>query len=282
MSIDNALKERLSHIAQNDYHVLDETEVWPLAVRMMHSLGSIDPELRDTLIFSTLCEWTKLYFDAQQLGILLNTVLDDEHLFHGLGEQESDSVFMRSYSSLAIAVFVRHHPKHPFLTAQEINEAHRRFLSYLLQERDLRGQVAEKGWAHAIAHAADALNRLVQCSELGKESLLDTLRVIRETIVGAPVVFVDEEDERLVNPVLSILQHQVLAKVEIEQWISSFASFELPPTWPEWVRKKTNVKHFMRSLYFRSLYLGVLDSFEPALWQILQEISNREIPCSYF
>ncbi|MCP4599591.1 MAG: DUF2785 domain-containing protein [Proteobacteria bacterium] len=66
-----------------------------------------------------------MYFDAQQLGILLNTVLDDEHLFHGLGEQGTDSVFMRSYSSLAIAVFVRHHPKHPFLTAQEINEAHR-------------------------------------------------------------------------------------------------------------------------------------------------------------
>ena len=282
MSVDNTLKERLSRIAQNDYHVLDETEVWPLAVQMMHSLGSVDPELRDTLIFNTLCEWTKLYFDAQQLGILLNTALDDEHLFHGLGERETDTVFMRSYSSLAIAVFVRQHPKHPFLTAQEVDETHRKFLSYLSQERDLRGQVADKGWAHAIAHAADALNRLVQCSELGKESQLDTLRVIRETIVGASVVFADEEDERLVNPVLSVLQRQVLAKVDIEQWISGFASFELPPTWPEWIRKKTNIKHFMRSLYFRSLYLGVLESFEPALGQSLQEMSNREIPSTYF
>ena len=126
MSVENTLKERLSRIAQNDYHVSDETEVWPLAVQMVHSLGSLDPELRDILIYTTLDQWTELYFDSQQLGILLNTVLDDEHLFHGLGEQETDSVFMRSFSSLAIASFVAQHRAHPFLTAQAVGETHRR------------------------------------------------------------------------------------------------------------------------------------------------------------
>ena len=54
MSVENTLKERLSRIAQNDYHVSDETEVWPLAVQIVHSLDSIDPELRDILIYTTL------------------------------------------------------------------------------------------------------------------------------------------------------------------------------------------------------------------------------------
>jgi len=282
MSGENALKERLSCIAQNNYHVLDETEVWPLAVQMMHSLGSIDPELRDILICSTLSEWAKLYFDAQQLGILLNTVLDDEHLFHGLGEQETDSVFMRSFSSLAVAAFVAQHRVHPFLTAQAVEETHRKMLSCLSRERDLRGHVAGKGWAHAVAHAADALDELALCPELGEESLLDMLRVIRETVVGASVVFVDEEDERLVTAILSAIQRQVLAKADVTQWISGFVSFELPPTYQEWLRKKTNIKHFMRSLYFRSLYRGVIELFEPALGQTLQEISNRRIPSTYF
>lgn len=282
MSVENSLKERLSCIAQNNYHVLDKTEVWPLAVQMMHSLGSTDPELRDRLICRVLSQWAELYFDSQQLDILLNIVLDDQHLFHGLGEQETDSVFMRSFSSLAIASFVAQHRARPFLTAQAINETLRKMLSYLSRERDLRGHVTNKGWAHAVAHAADALDELALCPELGEESLVNMLRVIRETVVGASVVFVDEEDERLVTAVLSVIQRQVLAKADITQWISGFVSFELPPTYQEWLRKRTNIKHFMRSLYFRLLYQGVIELFEPVLSQTLQEISNRRIPPSYF
>lgn len=282
MSVENTLKERLSSIAQNDYHVSDEAEVWPLAIQMMHDLGSLDPELRDGLVFETLSHWAKLYFDSQQLGILLNIALDDEHLFHGLGEQDTDSVFMRSFSSLTIAVFVAQHRTNPFLSAQAVEETLGKMLSYLSRERDLRSLVADKGWAHAVAHAADALDELALCPQLGEESLLDMLRVIRETVVSAAVVFADEEDERLVAAVLSTVQRQVLTKADIAEWISGFTSFELPPTWPEWVRKKTNIKHFMRSLYFRSLYRGVLESFEPALGHALQEISERRIPSTYF
>ena len=168
------------------------------------------------------------------------------------------------------------------MTAQAVDETNRKMLSYLSQERDLRGHVADKGWSHAAAHAADALNRLAQCPELGKESLLDTLRVIRETVVNACDVFIYGEDERLVRPVLSAIQRQVLDKADIAQWISSFASFELTPTLPEWLRRRTNVKHFMRSLYFRSLYQKVIEWFEPALGQTLQEISESKIPSSYF
>jgi len=282
LSTDNALKERLSRIAQNDYHVLDKAEVWPLAVQMMQSLGSVDPELRDALVCSTLSEWAELYFDAHQLRILLNKALDAEHLFLGLGEQGTDTVFMRSFSSLAIAGFVNQHLKRSFLTAEEVGEMHRRFLSYLSQELDLRGHVRDKGWAHAVAHAADALSIFVQCPELRRESLLDTLGVIRETIEGAVDVLVDEEDERLVSPVLSILEREVLTREDLEGWVSDFGSFKLPPTWAEWTRKRTNIKHFLRSLYFRSFYRGVLDSFEPVLGQMLQEISERGIPPTYF
>ncbi len=69
---------------------------------------------------------------------------------------------------------------------------------------------------------------------------------------------------------------------DITQWISDFASFELPPTYQEWLRKRTNIKHFVRSLYFRSLYQGMIESFEPALGQALKDISTREIPSTYF
>ena len=282
MSAENSLKERLLSIAQNNYQVLDGAEVWPLTVQMMHSLGSTDPVLRDKLINRVLGRWTELYFDSQQLASLLNITLDEQHLFHGLGEQETDSVFMRSFSSLAIASFIARHRARPFLTAQAVNEILQKMSSYLPRERDLRGYVTDKGWAHAVAHAADALDELSLCPEVGEESLVDMLRVMRETIVGASVVFVDDEDERLVSAVLSAVQRQVLTKADITRWISSLVSFELPPTYQEWLRKRTNIKHFMRSLHFRLLYQGVIELFEPVLGETLEEISNRRIPPSYF
>lgn len=261
---------------------MDGAEVWPLAVQMMHSLGSTDPVLRDKLINRVLGRWTELYFDSQQLASLLNITLDEQHLFHGLGEQETDSVFMRSFSSLAIASFIARHRARPFLTAQAVNETLQKISSYLPRERDLRGYVTDKGWAHAVAHAADALDELCLCPEVGEESLVDMLRVTRETIVGASVVFVDDEDERLVTAVLSAVQRQVLTKADITRWISSLVSFELPPTYQEWLRKRTNIKHFMRSLHFRLLYQGAIELFEPVLGQSLKEISDRRIPPAYF
>jgi hypothetical protein len=282
VSAENSLKERLLSIAQNNYQVLDGAEVWPLTAQMMHSLGSTDPVLRDKLINRVLGRWTELYFDSQQLASLLNITLDEQHLFHGLGEQETDSVFMRSFSSLALASFIARHRARPFLTAQAVNEILQKMSSYLPRERDLRGYVTDKGWAHAVAHAADALDELSLCPEVGEESLVDMLRVMRETIVGASVVFVDDEDERLVTAVLSAVQRQVLTKADITRWISSLVSFELPPTYQEWLRKRTNIKHFMRSLYFRLLYQGAIELFEPVLGQTLKEISDRRIPPTYF
>ena len=101
------------------------------------------------------------------------------------------------------------------------------------------------------------------------------LRVIRETVVSASVVFVDEEDERLAAAALSAIRRQVLSKADVTQWISGFASAAWPPTSPEWYRTRTNIKHFLRSLYFRSLYQGVIELTEPALSQTLREIGDR-------
>lgn len=282
MSAEHTLKEKLSHIAQNEYRVADESDVWPLTLQMMQFLGSPDPELRDKLICSTLYQWTELYFDAQQLTTLLDIALDDAHLFYGLGEQETDSVFTRTFSSLAIAAFIYRHLTQPYLTPPAVAAAQRRMLAYLSQERDLRGYVPEKGWAHAVAHAADALSQLALCPELENKDLLDMLRVIRETMARATTVFVDDEDERLVRAVFNTLKRQLLSKEEIAQWIADFATFELPPTYREWFHKRTNLKHFLRSLHFEALYQEMPALFEPTLGETLKEISRRDIPMAYF
>ncbi len=226
MSVETELKERLSAIAGDGHRAADETEVWPLAVQMMDCLGSTDPELRDDLIYRTLARWSEWYLDTSQLDALLDVALAADHLTLDVGEREGDAVFMRAFSSLAVAIFVGQHRARPYLGAERVHEVNRTMLAYLSRERDARGWVPGKGWADAVSHAADALDGLVQCPELGEADLLETLQAIRETVVRAEAVFPGEEDERLVTAVVSAVRRGVLTRESIAAWILDFAALE--------------------------------------------------------
>ena len=99
---------------------------------------------------------------------ILVTVLDDEHLFLHLGARTSDSVFTRSFSVLLVALALHHHQNQPFLSAEDLRRVKADLCRYIEKENDLRGYVVGKGWAHAPAHAADALGALAKCETLGK------------------------------------------------------------------------------------------------------------------
>ncbi len=274
MSVETELKERLSAIAGDGHRAADEAEVWPLAVQMMDCLGSTDPELRDGLIYQTLARWSEWYLDTSQLDALLDVALAADHLTLDVGEREGDAVFMRAFSSLAVAIFVGQHRARPYLGAERVHEVNRTMLAYLSRERDARGWVPGKGWADAVSHAADALDELAQCPELGEADLLETLRVIRETVVRAEAVFPGEEDERLVTAVVSAVRRGVLTRESIAAWILDFAALEAVATYHEWFWRRANVKRFLRSLFFRSQYEGMAEWFEPALGETLRLISE--------
>lgn len=48
------LKIRLREIADNDFNARSRPEIYPLVLAMVTHMGSIDPELRDDLIFNIL------------------------------------------------------------------------------------------------------------------------------------------------------------------------------------------------------------------------------------
>jgi len=275
---DASLKERLIPIDQDDGRLDDEREAWPLVLQMMDHLGSTDPELRDELIYAVLRRWSESLLDTRQLTELLSIALDERHLFHGLGERESDSVFMRSFSSLVVALVVAQHRARHFLSAPTVAGTQRRMVTYLARERDLRGFVAVKGWAHAVAHAADALDELALCEELGEPELLEILDVVRQTVATADVVFVDDEDERLVTAVMSAAGRDVLTRDDLARWLAGFVTLEQLPTRREWARRRTNLTHVLRSLYFRARYEDAADRFEPALSETLRDVSLAGYP----
>jgi hypothetical protein len=108
------LREKLRDIVQQNYEVT-RAEARQLLPDMLHHIGSTDPELRDTLIYATLATWiTQDTFTSDELKPLLQNVLNDKHLFYCIGEENTDSVFTRSFSVLLIPPLLGTHREKPF------------------------------------------------------------------------------------------------------------------------------------------------------------------------
>lgn len=258
---ERALKDQLYEIADNEFALPEQAKAMPRALEMLPHLGSPDAELRDDLIYSTLATWILAdKFEEDDLKALLRQLLTAEHLFYKLGEADTDSVFMRSFSMLIIPLILSWHRQRPFLMPYELREVKVKLLDYLEKEQDLRGFVLDedeagepKGWAHAIAHTADALDDLVRCKEMGSEELVEILNAIRQKAAESKLVFVHLEDERLVTPVIAVLGRKVLTPPDVQSWLAGFVPLaQQKEPFPDCYRQAQNVKNFLRSLYFRA------------------------------
>ncbi len=275
---EQALKERLREIAAADYKAPTRPEIYPLVLAMGAHTGSTDPELRDDLIYMTMAYWIQRdVFEAKDLKEILQVALNEQHLFYGLGQKETDTVFTRSFSMLIVAAVLNAHRRHTFLPDDELHVIKQKLLRYLEGEKDLRGYVPLKGWAHAIAHAADALDELVQCAEMNAEDLCEILTTMRKVIRTTAAVYICEEDERLATAVLAAWQRDEIDNESIISWLASFvplADQDLPfeERYPSFV----NSKNFLRSLTFRTSRMSFSESIHQAIRQALLRFSRFE------
>ena len=201
---------------------------------MMKYIGSTDSELRDGLISAAFYYWIleRVLFTPEQMRHLLQSALDDEHLFYHIGENGTDSVFTRTFSMLMLPLLlIVHRDKQAYLSREEVMGVKTAVLHYLQQEQDLRGYVAGPGWAHAIAHASDALDDIVQATELGAADLQEILEGIRGAMCRPERPFTHEEDERMVTAVVAAYKRNLLPDSAWESWIRSFAEYATQLDW---------------------------------------------------
>ena len=71
----------------------------------------------------------------------------------------------------------------PLVPGGKVLEWGDRIATWLLRERDLRGFVPGKGWAHAVAHGADAIGALAGRPHLGRNELTVLLDVIADRLL---------------------------------------------------------------------------------------------------
>lgn len=101
------LKKELIFLKNNEYSIPKSSNVENLIEQMLDKIGSVDGELRDDLIYTTFSNWIlNDYLSVNVLQRLLDTILDEQHLFYGIGQSNSDSVFTRSFSMLLIPLIL--------------------------------------------------------------------------------------------------------------------------------------------------------------------------------
>ncbi|WP_410513367.1 DUF2785 domain-containing protein [Paenibacillus sp. BR2-3] len=266
------LKEELVNLKRRDYAVSEDYDYMRTAVKMLENIGTVDDELRDELIYFTFSHWIlQDCFSGSELRQLLNWVCDDRHMFYKIGESHTDSVFTRSFSVLLIPLLLLADEARPYLTPVEVNGIKDSLIRFLRFERDYRGYMEGKGWAHSIAHAADAVGEISK-RNLAQDDLIALLEAIRGAVCIKDRVYTNMEDDRLTTAVIMILEHEELDPVLISNWLNSFTLWEKSEQSYKKHKIISNVKNFLAALYFRLSTKGSLPELAQAVKQVRQEI----------
>jgi hypothetical protein len=228
-----------------------------LTAELTRMLGDTDPEARDGTAYPALATWVaRGVYDDLLAGLGDGMAAG---LGVGLGDRDTDTVFRRSFSALILGECIARDNQRPLVPGSKILEWGDRLATWLLRERDLRGFVPGKGWAHAVAHGADSLATLSQSPHVAANELTVVLDVIADRVL-LPVdrLFTNGEPDRLAAATMAVLRRNIVSLRVIEPWIARLAataaargSYDDRDPY----LKSGNAEAFLRALYLQ-LALG--------------------------
>lgn len=203
--------------------VPDDRPLDDLTAELTRMLGDPDPELRDGTAYPTLATWVgRGVYDDLLAGLGDGMAAG---LSVGLGERDGDAVFRRSFSALVLGECIARDNQRPLVPGGKILEWGDRLATWLLRERDLRGYVPGKGWAHAVAHGADALGTLAQSPHVQKPELTVVLDVVADRLVTrVDRLFTNAEPDRLAQAVVQVLRRDAVPLQVLEPWVARLAA----------------------------------------------------------
>lgn len=238
-----------------DFAVPADRPLSDLTAELTQMLGDPDPYVRDDIAFPTLCVW----IGRGEYDDLLPGLGDGmaAGLRSGLGQSGTDSVFRRSFSALVLATCIARDTERPLVPGGKVLEWGDRIATWILEEKDLRGFVPGKGWAHAVAHGADALGTLGSSPHVGQAELTVLLDVIAERL-SLPVdrLFAHGEPDRLATATMALLRRDRIPIETLETWVSRLGQIaRRQSTNGDPYLVKGNTEAFLRALYLQ-LALG--------------------------
>jgi hypothetical protein len=207
-----------SQVQATGFEVPSDRPLDELTTELTMMLGSTEPEVRDGTAFPAFATWIERgIYDDLLAGLGDGMVAG---LSVGIGEVGTDTVFRRSFSVLILAVCLERDNEQHLVPSQKVMEWGDRLATWFLTERDTRGFVPDKGWAHAVAHGADAIGALGESPHLAGPEHALLLDILAERLLQP----VDEpllagEPDRIAAAAMNILRRNTLGTDVLEPWI---------------------------------------------------------------
>lgn len=235
--------------------VPEDRPLGDLTAELTRMLGDPDPGRRDEIALQTLAAWIERgVYDDLLVGLGDGM---SEGLRVGIETPGTDDVFRRSFSALVLGVCLERANAEDLLGRSTVLDWGDRLATWLLREQDLRGFVEGKGWAHAVAHGADAIGALGGSPHLEAPELtvlLDVLadRVLAERLPGQAPLDHGELD-RLAIATLRLLRRDLLPLSVLEPWVNRVATVATEamagPVGQDPYPRRNHAEGFLRALY---------------------------------
>lgn len=239
-------------VKANGLRVPEDRPLADLTTELTAMLGDPDPSVRDGIAYPTLAAWIADGVYDELLEGLGDGMAAG--LAVGLGEEGTDTVFRRSFSVLVLAECIERDNTEHLVSANTMVSWGDRIASWFVRERDLRGWVPGHGWAHAMAHGADAIATLAASEAMGRLELTVLLDVIADRLLLPTGHFlVHGETDRLARATMRVLRRDLVALEVLEPWLVRLGqgarAHGLGDTDPYLVTG--NVQSFLRSLHLQ-------------------------------
>ncbi|EAD0585580.1 DUF2785 domain-containing protein [Listeria monocytogenes] len=243
-------------LKQNNYILPEDPDASNETIDTMLSyLSSVDSELRDNIAYNIFFEWLvgQDNLTTDQKRRIYNYAVNKNNLLFKINIIDSDAVFQRSFLALIIALLLENNKVHTFLTDNEIRKTMNLLIELLEKEKNTHSFIEEKGWAHCIAHTADALDELIYqrtISEIDVKKIMTAITFFYKT---NPNILTGEEDERLSNILITALFEQKINIEEVKNWLNSLSE-AIPNHLPE--IPLINIKQFTQTLLIKLTVLN--------------------------
>lgn len=244
-------------VADTDHQVPGDRRLDDLTAELTTMLGSVDPDQRDGVACPILSTWIERGVYDDLLAGLGDGMATGLRI--GLGEQDTDSVFRRSFSTLILARCVDRDNRAALVPPTKVLEWGDRISTWFVREADTRGFVADKGWAHAIAHGADALGCLARSPHFWIHELTVLLDVVADRLLlPADAVFTAGEPDRLAAATMAVLRRNLVPLGVVEPWVARLTATAAaePPVGSDPFLRRGNAEAFLRALHLQLLLAG--------------------------
>jgi hypothetical protein len=244
------------------FALADDRSRQALALSLLACLADPDPALRDGVAYEGLSTWLR----ADALDAATRQSLLDGLLPMLQPDARDTDGFAAPFAALVLSEVARTDRIAAWMAPAQRAALVEAASGYVEGVRDYRGFHPTQGWRHGVAHGADLLMQLALNPALDKSQLDRLLAAAGSQVAPSTHAYVHGESERLVRPVLFVLQRGQPDQAEWSAWIARISAPAPMVSWSEAFGSEAGLarRHNLR-LFLFALLAALRESDSAAL-----------------